>query len=481
MIDDQKNLINDNKEDNKRDNLINDNNKINNEDKYELNKYLTSSKCILYLLFFCLGSLNCLGYFLFFSGASKFNVRDYIEGYSSYFPIIAIIARIINSKFFLKTSYKKRLYFLIIFIFLGYISLYILLEINSGQKLFIYLLIIPLFLLSLTFILGEVIILGYLRLFPNNILAGWTSGTGFSELIGGLFNFLSQILNNFSLKYGYIVLSLTGIIYFLAFKKAYRILEIKGKTLNTIMPLMENDDLGKNNLEKAVIEEIGETEEAKIEEENNNNCEIKYEEGKEFENMNKANKILSCQNFKNIAQIMKREIINLCVIYFLNYLCSISLISIITNRRDIEFLPVGCRNARSYRKGKYEFILLSYQLGMFISKFLFKAHIHIKSLEVYTIIILIINIIFILEYLFYFLPWIVYLILGLIFGFFSGGAYLLGIFKILNSDKLENNNKELGINIALLFCDIGSIFASIIGYILKQYLFNVYSYNLGRC
>ena len=28
-------------------------------------------------------------------------------------------------------------------------------------------------------------------------------------------------------------------------------------------------------IEKAVIEEIGETEEAKIEEENNNNCEIK--------------------------------------------------------------------------------------------------------------------------------------------------------------------------------------------------------------
>ena len=73
-------------------------------------------------------------------------------------------------------------------------------------------------------------------------------------------------------------------------------------------------------------------------------------------------------------------------------------------------------------------------------------------------------------------PLVLYLILGLIFRFFSGDAYLLGIFKILTSDKKKN--KELVINILLLFCEKESLFASVLRY--NFYVCLYYFRLLGR-
>lgn len=129
----------------------------------------------------------------------------------------------------------------------------------------------------------------------------------------------------------------------------------------------------------------------------------------------------------------------------------------ICDKEDIKFLPTGCSaNGHIFRRGKYEFINLSYQIGMFLSKTFIKIVRRIKPIEVYTSVIAIINIIFIIEYFTDFLHWSAYLFLGLLFGFFSGGTYAVGFYTILNSDKVKQNYKELSINIATIFDDTGS-------------------------
>jgi len=108
---------------------------------------------------------------------------------------------------------------------------------------------------------------------------------------------------------------------------------------------------------------------------------------------------------------------------------------------------------------------------MFLSKTLIKIVRKIQPIEVYTITILIINIIYIIEYYADFIPWQVYLPIGLILGFFAGGTYAGGFYTILNSKRVPKNYKELTVNIATIFNDSGTFLSGIVGYLLYNSLF----------
>ena len=187
--------------------------------------------------------------------------------------------------------------------------------------------------------------------------------------------------------------------------------------------------------------------------------------------MNKANQVFSCQNFLKVMHMVGRVLVNLGIIYFLQFLCVNTFIVSVCAHRDIKFLPCGRNDDGDiYRRGKFEFINLSYQVGMFLSKTFIKLVRKIQPIEVYTISILIINIIYIFEFKFGFIPWPVYLPIGLILGIFSGGTYAGGFYTILNSDRVPKNYKELTVNIATIFNDTGTFLSGIIGYALSNTL-----------
>ena len=451
--------------------------------------YTRRSKLLLFLFFFCLGIINHLGTILVMNGgrllAIELGRKDFLQFYTIGSIVFAILTRLVNSKFCLKISYKKRIYFLCVWFMLGYLSMFIILQLQKSLKkyegLCFGLSFIPCFFLGSSYAFGEAAMLSYLRLFPKTLIAGWSSGTGISGIISALLNLSSQMSDGFSLKYLYLILFPVGIIYLVLFMLTFRILKEQERkiqreeeTSKPNMALIREDNEKKEetntgedeeNMEKMEIQkpvDIPQDEEA-----------IKREEDKEMEEMNKANQTISLDNFKMVMQMAGRIIFNLGGIYFLSFFCNNTLIVTVCDERDIEFLPLGCSDSHKvYRRGKYEFISLFYQIGMFLSKTFIKVVRRIRPIEVYTITIAVINLIYIIEKAAMFMHWGVYIPLGLIFGFFAGGTYAMGFYTILNSYKIKQNFKELTINIAAVFNDSGTLLSCIIGWLFYKYVFN---------
>ena len=472
--------------------------------------YSRTSKYLLFFLFFWLGIINHLGTILVMNGgrllAFELNMSEYLQIYTSVATIFSILTRVINSKLCLKVSYKKRIFILSFWMMAGYLSMYAILELHStvlkGKKeydtLCFILSFIPCFFLGSSYAFGEAAIIAYLRMFPKTLIAGWSSGTGLSGLISGCLNLTTQLVDGFSLKYLYLVLFPIGFVYLFLFICTFRILKAQERKIEreerlsrAHMSIMRDSSVSPtNNLAQQSQEEVGETvEEPKdgkmelvVENESEDPNKQKTADDKEMEDMNKANQVISCENFRRVMNMVGRVIINLGLIYFLQFFCTNTLIVIACNQKDIGFLPEGCSDSgKKFRRGKYEFINLFYQIGMFLSKTFIKIVRRIQPIEVYTIAILVINILYIIEYFGGFIPWGVYIPVGLILGFFSGGTYAGGFYTILNSDKVQKNFKELTVNIATIFNDTGTFLSGIIGYVFYNYVLTTTYPDMGKC
>ena len=479
-------------------------------DDDDFSGYSRTSKYLLFFLFFWLGIINHLGTILVMNGgrllAFELNMSEYLQIYTSVATIFSILTRVINSKLCLKVSYKKRIFILSFWMMAGYLSMYAILELHStvlkGKKeydtLCFILSFIPCFFLGSSYAFGEAAIIAYLRMFPKTLIAGWSSGTGLSGLISGCLNLTTQLVDGFSLKYLYLVLFPIGFVYLFLFICTFRILKAQERKIEreerlsrAHMSIMRDSSVSPtNNLAQQSQEEIGETvEEPKdgkmelvVENESEDPNKQKTADDKEMEDMNKANQVISCENFRRVMNMVGRVIINLGLIYFLQFFCTNTLIVIACNQKDIGFLPEGCSDSgKKFRRGKYEFINLFYQIGMFLSKTFIKIVRKIQPIEVYTIAILVINILYIIEYFGGFIPWGVYIPVGLILGFFSGGTYAGGFYTILNSDKVQKNFKELTVNIATIFNDTGTFLSGIIGYVFYNYVLTTTYPDMGKC
>ena len=497
--------------------------KIENPDD-DFQGYSKSAKYQLFILFFFIGIINHLGTILVMTGgrllAFELEMRDYVTIYTSVATIFSVLTRVINSKLCLKVSYKKRVVIICFWMMAGYLSMFAVLQLHESvleehNILCFILSFIPCFFLGSSYAFGESAMIAYLRLFPKTLIAGWSSGTGLSGLISGSLNFLSQLIDGLSLKFLYLLLTPVGLLYLLLFIWTYRILKSQERKIEKQRRLssmgyisiardtsirkskpeemknkIENDNKDKENntneneeLENKNENNENENAEAKPEEiyDENNNLSLEEEvkedrksireaEDKEMEDMNKTNQIMSIANFLKVMNMVGEVIINLGLIYFLQFFCVNALIVRVCSKVDIKFLPKGCSDkGHTYRKGKFEFINLSYQVGMFISKTFIKIVRKIQPIEIYTCSIIIVNIIYITEYYTGFLPWGYFLGIGLILGFFSGGTYAGGFYTILNSERVDKNYKELTVNVATLFNDTGTFLSGILGFFALNY------------
>ena len=463
--------------------------------------------------------------------AYELEMRDYVTIYTSVATVFSFFTRVINSKLCLKVSYKKRVVIICFWMMAGYLSMFAVLQLHETileeyNVLCFVLSFIPCFFLGSSYAFGESAMIAYLRLFPKTLIAGWSSGTGLSGLISGSLNLLSQLLNGLSLKFLYLILTPVGILYLILFMWTYRILksqerkiererrlssmgnfsiardtsiresptpnEIKNKNEEENNKIKEKIELAhkqkkneenENNEEKNeeevqepgadqenLVLETYEDQNLPLDEEKEDKKSIREAEDKEMENMNKSNQTMSIANFSKVMKMVGEVIINLGLIYFLQFFCVNALIVRVCSKVDIKFLPKGCsENGHTYRKGKFEFINLSYQVGMFISKTFIKIVRKIQPIEIYTFVIIIINVIYITEYYTAFLHWGYFLGIGLILGFFSGGTYAGGFYTILNSDRVDKNYKELTVNVATIFNDTGSFLSGIVGFFALNY------------
>ena len=162
--------------------------------------------------------------------AFELNMDKYLQIYTSVATIFSVITRLINSKLCLKVSYKKRIFILCFWMMTGYLTMYAVLELHDSvlseyNVLCFVLSFIPCFFLGSSYAFGEAAMIAYLRMFPKTLIAGWSSGTGLSGLISGGLNFTSQMIDKFSLKYLYLMLSPLGFCYLALFMCTFRILK----------------------------------------------------------------------------------------------------------------------------------------------------------------------------------------------------------------------------------------------------------------
>ena len=107
---------------------------------------------------------------------------------------------------------------------------------------------------------------------------------------------------------------------------------------------------------------------------------------------------------------------------------------------------------------------------MFTSKTFIKIVRYIQPIEIYTIAILTITIIYFIQYYTGFLAWWTFPIINYILGFFSGGTYAGGFYVILHSGQVLFDYKELTVNIATIFNDAGTFLSGLVGYWLLNYI-----------
>ena len=484
--------------------------KIIEEQDDDFQGYSKAAKYQLFVLFFFLGIINHLGTILVMTGgrllAIELDMRDYVTIYTSVATIFSVFTRIINSKLCLKVSYKKRVVIICFWMMAGYLSMFVVLQLHETvleeyNVLCFLLSFIPCFFLGSSYAFGESAMIAYLRLFPKTLIAGWSSGTGLSGLISGSLNLLSQLLDNLSLKFLYLILTPVGLIYLFLFIWTYRILKTQERNIERKKRLSSmgyisiakdtsvreteraNNKEEEDNNEKEKNEPEGQKIEAeKTDEEQNvsiDNAEkeerksLREAEDKEMEDMNKKNQSMSFINFLKVMNMVGEVIINLGLIYFLQFFCVNSLVVRVCDKIDVKFLPIDCDDDdKAFRKGKFEFINLSYQIGMFTSKTLIKIVRKIQPIQIYTIVIALMNAIYITEYYTGFLPWEIFLVLGFIIGFFAGGTYAGGFYTILHSDRVDKNYKELTVNVATLFNDSGTFLSGIAGFFALNYWIN---------
>ena len=455
-------------------------------EKDDFEGYSTSAKIQLFGLFFFIGILNHLGTILVMTGGRlltiELNMKPYVTIYTSVATIFSIFTRMVNSKLCLKVSYKKRVLIICFWMMLGYISMFLVLTLhetilNDYNALCFILSFVPCFFLGSSYAFGESAMIAYLRLFPKTLIGGWSSGTGVSGIISGGLNLLTQLLNGLSLKFLYLILTPVGPIYLFLFLWTFKLLK---KDKNSLVDEIEQEDLEKiteENKEKegeAGEESNKEKSENKTNENNNDNSKKEIEEyanEKTMEDMNKQNKTMNCTNFMAVMKMCGRVIINLGFIYFTQFVCVNSLVIRNSNKIDIPFLPLSLNDkSEIVRKGKFEFVNMFFQFGMFTSKTFIKLVRRIQPIEIYTIAITTITILYFMEYYSGFFPWWCFPILNYILGFFSGGTYAGGFYVILHSGQVLLDYKELTVNVATIFNDTGTFLSGLVGYWLMNFV-----------
>jgi hypothetical protein len=452
-----------------------------NSEQDDFADYSFSAKIQLFVLFFFIGVLNHLGTILVMTGGRlltiELDMKPYVTLYTSVATIFSIITRMVNSKLCLKVSYKKRVIIICFWMIFGYLSMFTVLVLHENalkhyNALCFVLTFIPCFFLGSSYAFGESAMIAYLRLFPKTLIAGWSSGTGVSGMMGGGLNLLTQLLDNFSLKFLYLVLTPVGPLYLFLFLWTFKLLKKDRNSLlegiDTINePVIEDKIEQDNNKDIEAIEAINDE---NRESDFNKKIESLKDE-KTLNEMNKKNKTMSWEHFKDVMHMCGRVIINLGFIYFTQFVCVNSLVIQNSNKIDISFLPKSTNDDDEIvRKGKFEFVNMFYQLGMFTTKTFIKLVRKIQPIEVYTIAITSITIIYFIEYYTGFLPWWTFPILNYILGIFSGGTYAGGFYVILHSGQVLLDYKELTVNIATIFNDGGTFLSGLVGYVLLNFV-----------
>ena len=427
-------------------------------------KYSKSMKNQLTICFFLLGIINHLGTILVMTGSRllsyELGLSKAFYLYTSASTLFNILTRFINSKYLVHISYKRRIQFLCFWMSSGYLLMAAVLlgynkvkDAGKGDKynvLFFSLSLIPSFILGTSYALGESAILAYLSKFPKNLVGGFSSGTGLSGLFSASLNFLSQFFDSLKPTKLYGFLSPLGPIYLFLFILTEKIYN-KANSDHKFGHLLDQDEY-----ETQTNQNIN-----SVDSDDNKNTD---------DDSTKKNKPMSLENINYVFKCVGRIIINLFLIYLSQFYTLNAMIVKNVARTDIKlFLPLKCSRevgGHFYRSGKYEFLLIFFQIGMFTSKSMLFIAKKIQPIEIYTCSILCILTFFMLDYFLPFCNFYFFFPLVFLLGMLAGGTYVAAFYSILSNESLGEEYKDVSVNCATIANDCGTFLSGIIGIII---------------
>ncbi len=416
-------------------------------EKNEESKEIAYPKPLFFILFLTIGIINNLGYVLILTGSQQFSSQLKNESLIAMYPLALMafssLSRFINSKFCIKISYFKRLLGLSIYFFSGYISLFIILQIVESKKDFnntlaFFLTLIPSIIMGTGSSFGEATNLGYIRTFPKDYISGWSSGTGFAGVFGALISLCCKKYE-WKLKNLYLFVSPVALIYFVCFYISFKVKE-------------KYDLLNSNKAQKLYPKDTNEI----FNEENNSNYDNQIENVKiDNEGDVSNNKEMNCKNFIEGFFHGKRFIINLALVYYLEYTINSGLCERVNKKGYV-------KSSDFFNTIQYETFMLCYQIGVVLSRSSLAIVKHISFIETFSIIQFINFVLWFIEVYSGFITneWICFIHL-IIVGLCGGASYVGCFYFVLNSQTIEPRIKELCLNIGTIFNDIGMLTSSI--------------------
>jgi battenin len=181
-------------------------------------------------------------------------------------------------------------------------------------------------------------------------------------------------------------------------------------------------------------------------------------------NENLRNKQLSFVNFKVAIKHGGRFIINLCLVYFLEYVVLTGFGNAVSRKGYLDMKD------NSYI---YESLALSYQIGVFISRSCLCVLQYIGKVEIITALQFINLVCWLVEALtgFFTSAWLGFSWMVFV-GLMGGSSYVLCFAFILKNNNLPEEYKELTINVGTIFNDFGVFMASIVKLIFDNTIMN---------
>ena len=402
-------------------NINNDNIITKENDKSDKLKEFKFIKLIMFSCFISLGFINHIGYYLILTSSQQFATKLGNESLIAFYPLALIFfnsfTRIMNSKYFINISYFIRVIFLSLYFFTGFISMFFILNKMANSKntnLAFWLSMFPSIIMGTGESLGEVTILGYISTFKGNYVSGFNVGSAMAGVSGSLLSLLMKRYN-INLKNVYLFLTLFAVLYLFIF-------------MITICGYKEKKNY--------------------------------YKKGENYVTLTGKNEYLNCKNIKISINFATFHLTNLALTNFLQYT-----ICYCFAERANKFEYINSKNT-IFNSIQYEAFLLFYEIGVVISNsclFLIKQ---INKLEIFTYLQGINFILWFFEAMFGFISnqWICFIHLFFV-GICAGGSNVGLLNNLFESKYINQNYKELCLNICEYFMDWAILSSSIMSLI----------------
>ena len=284
---------------------------------------------------------------------------------------------------------------------------------------------------------GESVLLGYQRRYPAEMVGGWSSGTGMAGVAGALLYILFNAVLIFSNQETFLCLLPTAIIYMMSY----------GLILREPIPPKASVERVTVQEDFAVATEDSETKELLL----------KLRSDEEKENALAETKR---QRYWRCTKLVLWQATNLMAVYFFEYVASVGA----ADRSE----PVGFQHSPNwFVRNSFVLLAFCYQVGVLISRSSLQI-VRIQKVWILTLLQAGNFVLWMCQAQFKMMPIGAQLPMMLFVGLLGGASYVNIFYNLLHDDDYPEEDRELCINIAALFINVGIMLASAFSLVMAE-------------